>query len=83
MSLKGKTSRKWANGRNIYDSENKIDPRESSIPVLGLNTCMTIIVKFIGIYLRSQVSIYRTIGPLVNLSKNGTYFCSDQFYFKK
>ena len=34
--LKGKTSRKWANGQNIYHSENKIDPRGSSVPVLGL-----------------------------------------------
>ena len=26
---------------------------------------MTLIVKFIGIYLRYQLSVYRTIGPLV------------------
>ena len=63
MSLKGKTSRNWANGQNIYDSENKIDTRGSSVPGLGLYTCitMTIIVKFIGIYFGSQVSVYRTI----------------------
>ena len=24
MTLKGKTFRKWANGQNIYDSENKL-----------------------------------------------------------
>ena len=40
MSLKGKTSRKWANGQNIYDSENKIDLRGSTVPALGLYTCM-------------------------------------------
>ena len=31
MSLKGKTFRKCANGQNIYDSENEIDPRGSSV----------------------------------------------------
>ena len=40
MSLKRKTSRKWANGQNIYDSENKIDPRDSSVLALGLYTCI-------------------------------------------
>ena len=40
LSLKGKTSRKWANGQTIYDSENKIDPRGSSVPPLGLCTCI-------------------------------------------
>ena len=35
MSLKGKTFRKWANGHTIYNSENKIDPRCSSVPDLG------------------------------------------------
>ena len=34
-------------------------PRASSAPALGLNTL------FIGICSRSQVSVYRTIGPLV------------------
>ena len=38
MSLKGKTSRKWANGQNIYDFEKDIDPRGFSDPALGLNT---------------------------------------------
>ena len=26
----------WANGQNIYDSENKIEPRGSFVPALGL-----------------------------------------------
>ena len=29
---------KWANGENINDSENKIDPRGSSVLALGLYT---------------------------------------------
>ena len=38
-------------------------PRASSAPVLGLNT---IIFKYVYWYMnRSQVSVYRTIGPLV------------------
>ena len=52
MSLKGKSSRKLANGQNIYDYENKIDSTDSSVPILG-------------IYPRSQVSVYMTIVPLV------------------
>ena len=54
-----------ANGQNIGYSENKEEngPRASSAPALGLNT---IIFKHaIGICSRSQVSVYRTIGPLV------------------
>ena len=36
--LKGKASRKLANGRNIDYSEKKNGPRASSSPALGLNT---------------------------------------------
>ena len=41
-------------------------PQAISAPLLGL---FSIIFKrlFIGIYTRSQVSVYRTIGPLVFL----------------
>ena len=42
----------------------KMDPRESSAPLLGL---FSIICKHVYLYIynRSQVSVYRTIGPLV------------------
>ena len=39
-------------------------PRVSSAPALELNTI--IFKHVIGICSRSQVSVYRTIGPLVN-----------------
>ena len=67
--LKGKANRKLANGQNIDYSEKR--KWASSAPVLGLNT---IIFKHVYWYSsRSQVSVYRTIGPLVN-------FCSWFFY---
>ena len=37
-------------------------PRASSAPALGLNT---IIFKHVYWYMQTQVSVYRTIGPLV------------------
>ena len=40
MTLKGKTSRKWASGQNIYEFEKEINPRGYSDPVLGLYTCI-------------------------------------------
>ena len=40
-------------------------PRASSAPALGLNTI--IFQHVFGICSRSQVSVYRTIGPLVPL----------------
>ena len=45
---------------------------------------ITIIVnKFIGIYLRSQVSVYRTIGPLVLHEENKIdYFFYLIFFFQ-
>ena len=42
-------------------------PRASSTPELGLNTILS--NMFIGICSRSQVSVYRTIGPLVKFSE--------------
>ena len=60
--LMGKTCGRLANEHNIYYSENNMT-QGSSVPALEL---YTIIFKhFIGIYSRSEVSIYRTIGPLV------------------
>ena len=47
-------------------------PRASSAPALGLNT---IIFKPVYWYMRqTQVSVYRTIGPLVFFLKNDTLF---------
>ena len=63
--LKGKASKKLANGQNIDYSEKKKEngPRASSAPALGLNT---IIFKHVYWYMQqTQVSVYRTIGPLV------------------
>ena len=62
--LKGKASKKLANGQNIDYSEKKENgPRASSAPALGLNT---IIFKHVYWYMQqTQVSVYRTIGPLV------------------
>ena len=61
MTMKGKTFRKWAREQNIYEYEKEIKPRGCSDPVLGLYTC---IWQVIGTCI-SQVSVYRTIGPLV------------------
>ena len=47
----------------ILKKEN--DPRASSAPALGLNT---IIFKHVYWYMQqTQMSVYRTIGPLVNI----------------
>ena len=51
-------------------------PRASSTPELGLNTILS--NMFIGICSRSQVSVYRTIGPLV-LCGTAFMFCSTVF----
>ena len=59
----GKASKKLANGQNIDYSEKKNGPRASSAPALGLNT---ILFKHVYWYMQqTQVSVYRTIGPLV------------------
>ena len=50
--LKGKASRKKANGQNIDYSEKENDPRASSAPALGLNT---IIFKHVYWYMQ-QIS---------------------------
>ena len=57
MTLKGKTCRTWANGRNIYDCEIKIDLRGSSVSTLGpyVYMYMIIIVKQVYWYI-SQIS---------------------------
>ena len=70
MTLKGKTFRKWLNEQNIYEVEKEIKPRG----FLTLYIYMTFIFKQVYlykkcIYLRSQVSVYRTIGSLFFLMK--------------
>ena len=63
--LKGKTSKKLANGQNIDYLKKENGPRASSAPALGLNT---IIFKHVYLYMQqTQVSVYRTIGPLVGI----------------
>ena len=64
--LKGKASKKLANGQNIDCLKKENGLRASSAPALGLNT---IIFKHVYWYMQqTQVSVYRTIGPLVNIS---------------
>ena len=63
--LKGKASRKLANGQNIEDSEKRKRPKGFICPCTGIkyhniHTCL-----LTSICSRSQVSVYRTIGPLV------------------
>ena len=73
MTLEGKTSRKWASGQNIYEFETEeINPRGYSDSVLDSWGYVHVYdlysqTSFIGIYLRSQVSVYKTIGPLLKL----------------
>ena len=76
--LKGKASKKLANGQNILKKEN--GPRASSAPALGLNT---IIFKHVYWYMQqTQVSVYRTIGPLVlNDNCHMVIANSDQSHF--
>ena len=62
--LKEMTCRKLANGQDI-DYYEKNGPRTSSAPLLGLFSIIFKHVYWYILYNRSQVSIYRTIGPLV------------------
>ena len=61
--LKGKASRKLANGQNIEDFEKRKWPKGFICSCTGVKYHN--IQTFIGICSRSQVSVYRTIGPLV------------------
>ena len=62
--LKGqKPSRNWQMDRILIILKKENGPRASSAPALGLNT---IIFKHVYWYMQqTQVSVYRTIGPLV------------------
>ena len=61
--LKGKTSRKLANGQNIDYFEKRKWPKGFICPCTRVK--YQNIQRCIGICSRSQVSIYRTIGPQV------------------
>ena len=50
-----------ANGLNLYDLKKKL-PTEVALGYIHVHTYY----HSSGIYLRSQVSVYRTIGPLVS-----------------
>ena len=66
MSFEGKSQqepRNWQMDRILIILKKENGPRASSAPALGLNT---IIFKHVYWYMQqTQVSVYRTIGPLV------------------
>ena len=64
ISFEGKkTARNWQIDRILIILKKENGPRASSAPALGLNT---IIFKHVYWYMQqTQVSVYRTIGPLV------------------
>ena len=62
--LKGEASRKLANGQNIDYSEKRKWPKGVICPCNGVKIPY-FSNMFIGICSRSQMSVYRTIGPLV------------------
>ena len=71
MSFEGKSQqepRNWQMDRILIILKKENGPRASSAPALGLNT---IIFKHVYWYMQqTQVSVYRTIGPLVCLCDN-------------
>ena len=58
--LKGKTSKKLANGQNIDYSEKRKRPKGFICPCTGVKYHVYWYMQ------QTQVSVYRTIGPLVN-----------------
>ena len=68
MSFEGKSQqepRNWQMDRILIILKKENGPRASSAPALGLNT---IIFKHVYWYMQqTQVSVYRTIGPLVHV----------------
>ena len=66
MSFEGKSQqepRNWQMDRILIILKKENGPRASSAPALGLNT---MIFKHVYWYMQqTQVSVYRTIGPLV------------------
>ena len=75
MSFEGKSQqepRNWQMDRILIILKKENGPRASSAPALGLNT---IILKHVYWYMQqTQVSVYRTIGPLVFFSTDFHYF---------
>ena len=62
--FKGKTCRKLANELNLYDLKKTLTPGVILTLPWGY-IHIVILVKQVYWYLRSQVSVYRTVGPLV------------------
>ena len=71
--LKGqKPARNWQMDRILIILKKENGPRASSAPALGLNT---IIFKHVYWYMQqTQVSVYRTIGPLVYYHKINCFY---------
>ena len=62
--MKGKASKKLANGQNIDYSEKRKRPKGFICPCTGVKYHN--IQTFLLVYMQqTQVSVYRTIGPLV------------------
>ena len=79
MSFEGKSQqepRNWQMDRILIILKKENGPRASSAPALGLNTIM---FKHVYWYMQqTQVSVYRTIGPLVKTLPHFTCtFCPD------
>ena len=72
--LKGKSCRKLANELNYYDLKKTLTPGVILTLPWGY-IHIAILVKQVYWYFRSQVSVYRTIGPLVLYTdrKTGVY----------
>ena len=75
MSFEGKTCSQLANGLNFYDLKKTLTPGVILTLPLGYiyihayyhsSQTSLLVDIYIYIYLRSQVSVYRTIGPLVS-----------------
>ena len=85
MSFEGKSQqepRNWQMDRILIILKKENGPRASSAPALGLNT---IIFKHVYWYMQqTQVSVYRTIGPLVLVFfKNVMYSVLIQIFLMK
>ena len=85
--LKGKASRKLANGQNIEDSEKRKWPKASSAPALELNTIIFIHVywymqQISGERLQRLVKVFKILfRPGQGYSSDGLYGYHDRFYF--
>ena len=67
-NLEGNLAGKWENALNIDDSEN-MAPGPVSLSMLWNYIHVyvhNIQIYIIGVYTRSQMSVYRTIGPLTD-----------------